>query len=237
MRTDPLVTVQDEVRKDMEFDPGFDALAAEFLDAMLDVLPLNPLGPEDLPVDDEVVVVGAGPSVLRLERVVEEIENRVIYAADGAARALLEVGVVPDVVVTDLDGGDHVLLMAVREGAVPVVHAHGDNVDALARLVPVFEEVLGTCQVYPAPGSLWNPGGFTDGDRAVVIAARLGAERVLTVGMDLGELTTSYSRPEEGEGVFEADAVKRKKLAWAGRVLEIVKEELGVEVRPVPGLF
>jgi len=233
---DPLVDVQDDVRRDMGFDPGMDALAAEFLDAILEVTASKVLKPEDLPVGEDVVVVGAGPSVLRVGEVVDELEGRVVYAADGASGALLEVGVVPDVVVTDLDGGDEVLVAAVEGGAVPVVHAHGDNIEALARLVPVFGEVLGTCQVFPAPGSLWNPGGFTDGDRAVVIAARLGAERVFTVGMDLGDTTTSYSRPGEGEGVFEADPVKRRKLRWAGEVLRLVEEVLGVEVRPLPGL-
>ncbi len=229
---DPLVEIVGEIRRDLGFKESEDRLAAAL---MCELLSGRGLDLRDVPVAREVVVVGAGPSVRRLPEVREELEDRVVYAADGACEALLRAGIVPDVVVTDLDGRVEFLLMAVRAGAVPVVHAHGDNVDRLARWVPVLadEGVLGTCQVDPPCPELVNPGGFTDGDRAVVLAARRGARRVLTVGMDFGELTTEFSRPGEGRGVFRADPVKRRKLEWGERIVRMVREHLGVEIVPM----
>ncbi len=229
---DPLVEVIEEVRRDLGFKESEDRLAAIL---MCELLAGRGLRLRDVPVGREVVVVGAGPSVRRLPKVRGELEGRVVYAADGACEALLRVGIVPDVVVTDLDGRVEFLLMAVEEGAVPVVHAHGDNVERLARWVPVLADagVLGTCQVDPPCRDVVNPGGFTDGDRAVVLAARRGARRVLTVGMDFGDLTTEFSRPGEGRGVFRADRIKRRKLRWGERIVRMVRERLGVEVVPL----
>jgi len=48
-------------------------------------------------------------------------------AADGASAALLNSGLIPHIVVTDLDGGDETLLKASRLNAVMAVHAHGDT--------------------------------------------------------------------------------------------------------------
>ncbi|WP_456482305.1 6-hydroxymethylpterin diphosphokinase MptE-like protein [Methanopyrus sp.] len=227
--SDPLREIIEEIRADMGYKESEDRLAASVLCELLRDHP-RVLRPEDVPVEEEVIVVGAGPSITELPKIVGELEDGVVYAADGACRALLELGIVPDVVVTDLDGPEEYLLMSSECGSITVVHAHGDNVTELAELVPILRRVLGTCQVEPPCDLLYNFGGFTDGDRAVVMAAKLGAERVLTVGMDFGNLTTEYSRPEEGEGIFRADPVKRRKLAWGERVLELVTRELGVEV-------
>ncbi|WP_456483599.1 6-hydroxymethylpterin diphosphokinase MptE-like protein [Methanopyrus kandleri] len=227
--SDPLKGIIEEIRADLGYKESEDSLAASFLCELLRDHP-RVLRPEDLPVEEEVVVVGAGPSIAELPKIVGELEDSVVYAADGACRALLELGIVPDVIVTDLDGPKEYLLMSSECGSITVVHAHGDNMTELAELVPTLGRILGTCQVEPPCDLLHNFGGFTDGDRAVVMAARLGAERVLTVGMDFGNLTTEYSRPDEGKGVFRADPVKRRKLAWGERVLRLVERELGVEV-------
>ncbi|WP_457619374.1 6-hydroxymethylpterin diphosphokinase MptE-like protein [Methanopyrus sp.] len=230
--SDPLKGIIEEVREDLGYKESEDRLAASFLCELLRDHP-RVLRPKDLPIEDEVVVVGAGPSIAELPEVAGKLEENVVYAADGACRALLELGIVPDVVVTDLDGPREYLLMSSECGSITVVHAHGDNVAELAELVPVLGRILGTCQVEPPCDLLHNFGGFTDGDRAVVMAARLGAERVLTVGMDFGNLTTEYSRPDEGTGVFRADPVKRRKLTWGERVIGLVERELGVEVKPL----
>ena len=131
-------------------------------------------------------------------------------AADGAAAVLLRRGIVPDVVVSDLDGPFPAILEACQKKAIIVVHAHGDNLDALARYVPQLENVIGTCQCRPS-GGLYNFGGFTDGDRSVFLAVELGASSIELVGFD-----------------FEDQSVtprKRKKLAWAKRLIEIALSE------------
>ena len=131
-------------------------------------------------------------------------------AADGAAAVLLRRGIVPDVVVSDLDGPFPAILEACQKKAIIVVHAHGDNLDALARYVPQLKNVIGTCQCRPL-GGLYNFGGFTDGDRSVFLAVELGASSIELVGFD-----------------FEDQSVtprKRKKLAWAKRLIEIALSE------------
>ena len=151
------------------------------------------------------VIFGNAPSLGRELDMLPEMDATHI-AADGATAVLLRKGIVPDIVVSDLDGPFPALLQACQEGAIIAVHAHGDNLDALARYVPQLENVIGTCQCRP-PAGLFNFGGFTDGDRSVFLAKELGASSIELAGFD-----------------FEDQSVtprKRKKLAWAKRLIEI----------------
>ncbi len=114
-----------------------------------------------------------------------------VVAAGSAVRQALSAGVQPVLVVTDLDGSDMAHEMFSRVGAVTAVHAHGDNVPLLERLVPNLEGPLfGTCQVPPpkdARVKLHRFPGFTDGDRACFVAEHLGATRIELAGWDLDE--------------------------------------------------
>jgi uncharacterized Rossmann fold enzyme len=68
------------------------------------------------------------------------------------------------------------------------------------------------------------PGGFTDGDRAVFIATRLGATHIRLIGFDL--------EGPPGKGSPTADrARKRRKLAWARRNLDDARR-LGAPLAP-----
>jgi 2-amino-4-hydroxy-6-hydroxymethyldihydropteridine diphosphokinase len=158
----------------------------------------------------DVVVCGnaptLGPEVDGLDDV-NFRENITIIAADGATAVLLSRGIVPGIVVTDLDGPFDAVLQANLRGAVAVVHAHGDNLDALRRCVPQLKNVIGTVQCRPLEG-LNNFGGFTDGDRCVFLAKELGAASIKLVGFDF-----------EDEGITPR---KRKKLAWAKKLIDIV---------------
>ena len=87
-----------------------------------------------------------------------------------------------------------------------VVHAHGDNLDALNRYVPKLEKIIGTVQCRP-PSGLYNFGGFTDGDRCVFLAQELCATSIKLVGFDFDD-----------EGVTPR---KKRKLAWAKRLIEL----------------
>jgi len=151
------------------------------------------------------VIYGNAPSLTGELDVVTEVDGAHI-AADGATAVLLRKGIVPDIVVTDLDGPFLAILEACLKGAIIVVHAHGDNLDALSRYVPRLKYVIGTCQCRP-PEGLHNFGGFTDGDRCVFLATELGASSIELVGFD-----------------FEDQSVtprKRKKLAWAKKLIGI----------------
>ena len=160
----------------------------------------------------EAIVVGLAPGAgpPPLWRLPPAERGVAVVAADGATRTCLEAGIVPAVIVTDLDGPVSSEVEANGRGALVVVHAHGDNVAALERWVPEFPgELVGSWAGPPRDG-LVNPGGFTDGDRAAYLAEDAGASRILLWGFDLA-------------AVDEADAaareVKRRKLAWAERLL------------------
>jgi 2-amino-4-hydroxy-6-hydroxymethyldihydropteridine diphosphokinase len=136
-----------------------------------------------------------------------------IVAADGAAERCLEAGLVPDVVVTDLDGPVPAEVTSNSRGSLAVLHAHGDNLDALERWVPEFDgELAGSWAGPPEPGLL-DVGGFTDGDRGAYLAAHVGARRVLLWGFE-------FDQTEEIEPL--AHLQKVRKLHWAAESLELL---------------
>jgi hypothetical protein len=200
-----------EILEDFGFSEEKDQEAARLLDSILEDVDASIL--EEMIRGKAVAVFGAGPTL----EGVEDFPDCPKITADGATSYLLEKGVIPDVVVTDLDGRMEDLLKAAGEGAVMVVHAHGDNMDKLKAFVPGLVErgmVLGTCQCRPV-GMVRNFGGFTDGDRGVFLADHFDARWIALYGMDF--------KGEIGRYSFSADTeVKRKKLAWAERLVDIV---------------
>ena len=193
------------ILQDFGFSPGRDVEAAKLLAELL-------RGGEQMLRAAKVtvrgrraVVCGNAPS---LEKELDELQesDAVFLAADGATSVLLRRKIVPDIVVTDLDGPFPAILKANQEGSIIVVHAHGDNLDALKKYVPQLERIIGTVACRPPPG-LYNFGGFTDGDRCVFLAKELGAASIKLVGFD-----------------FEDESVtprKKKKLAWAKRLIDL----------------
>jgi len=161
-----------------------------------------------------VLVVGAGPSLENSVGVIKDIRY-VIISADGATEALLENGIRPDVVVTDLDGDNESLLRADRMGAIMVVHAHGDNADVIRSLVPKMKNCIGTTQVKPLH-NIYNFGGFTDGDRAVFLASEFNAKKIVLLGMDFGDKIGRYSKARvRNEGLKIAKlSVGKELLEW-----------------------
>jgi 2-amino-4-hydroxy-6-hydroxymethyldihydropteridine diphosphokinase len=127
-------------------------------------------------------------------------------AADGATAVLLRKGIVPDIVVTDLDGPFDAIRSASLMGSIIVVHAHGDNLDALQRYVPQLERAVGTVQCQP-PEGLYNFGGFTDGDRCFFLARALGAASIKLLGFDFDDPCVTPR--------------KQKKLLWAKRLIDL----------------
>lgn len=181
---------------------------------------------------DKFIVFGAGPSLKEHIRFLKEnydLSKYMLVSADGATTALLEEDVVPDIVATDLDGKMSDLLTANSLGSYFVIHAHGNNEDLIDLWTTSFKKILGTTQSIPV-GNLYNFGGFTDGDRAMFFAVELGAREMVLAGMDFGTVVTKYSRPNiEGE-TGPADEIKTKKLIFAERLLNWIKENEDVEV-------
>ena len=151
-----------------------------------------------------------------LERDIREKEfddlsrDHVVIAADGATSVLLRNAIIPELVVSDLDGNIADILYANRLGAIIVVHAHGDNIAMLKKVLPVLNEnVICTTQSKPIH-NVFNFGGFTDGDRCVFLATEFGADKIELIGFDF-----------EDE---EVSAKKKKKLKWAKRLIgDVIK--------------
>ncbi len=193
-----------------------DQNATELLSELLGDNAISPREIEQQIRGRSVLVLGAGPSIDGdLDRMTRGglFSRCISIAADGATSALLSRGMVPAIVVTDLDGRLDDICKAKELGSVVVVHAHGDNVEALARVVPKLRPALGTTQVLPRKG-VYNFRGFTDGDRAVFLVLAMGASVVALAGMDLAGGHSKYERKRPTE-------VKSRKLLWGKRLLEL----------------
>jgi len=209
------------ILEDFHFRKDEDELSAQILNNILD--DIGALTPQDIDIKSKVLVFGAGPSLKPNLAVLKkmDLEGFTLVAADGATTALLEEGIVPDIVVTDLDGRMEDIIAANQQGALVVVHAHGHNQSQVRAYVPEFQNVMGTTQSKPL-SSVYNFGGFTDGDRCVYLALALGASVIVLSGMDFGNLVTHYSRPDQEDGL--ADQVKQKKLEWAKKLVKWASE-------------
>ena len=184
----------------------------------------------------QVMVIGAGPS---LDRNIEYLKQReyrkyVKVVANGAVQALIENKIKPDIVVTDLDGNLSFLKKAEKIGAIIVIHAHGDNIDMLKKVIPKFRRIIGTTQVMPTK-NVYNFGGFTDGDRCVFLAEEFGASRIVLFGMDFGPQVGKYSKD-----VVKEIGLKKRKMQAGKKLLAMLAKNSHSELfdtspRPIKG--
>ena len=183
----------------------------------------------------KVLVIGAGVDLEASIPYIKRNRNFTKIVANGAVQAVLERKIKPDVVVTDLDGNPSFLKKADNLGAIMVVHAHGDNISLMNKLVPKFRHVIGSTQVMPL-NNVYNFGGFTDGDRSVFLAEELGAGRIILVGMDLGnEIGRYYSK-----STVQDSELKRAKMKAAKRLLAMLavktrSELFDTSIHPIKG--
>ena len=190
------------------------------------------------------IVFGAGPSLKKDIKLIKDkcnenkeyFKDYILIVADGATTGVLEENILPDIIVTDLDGKIEDLMLANEMGSVFVLHAHGNNLDQILKYTKTINKVLGTTQSKPL-SNLYNFGGFTDGDRAVFLAVALGVKKIILAGMDFGNITTKYSRPNLASEIAEADEVKKKKLKYAEELVEWIKNNEDVEVINLNELF
>jgi len=228
----------DQIVSELQLDRGRDAYSAQLLAEMI-------CGRETDPSDlasrlgecKATIVFGAGPSLHNDVNLCGELLTRrdvAVVAADGACTPLLRKGRVPTAVVTDLDGPFHDLKTCSDAGSVMVVHAHGDNIEALRGLVPRLSgKTIGTTQTQPV-GCLRNFGGFTDGDRAVLMCEELGSRKLIVAGMDFGTVVGEYSKLSPPEG--EILARKIKKLDIGKRILVWLGSHTSTELYDVTSL-
>lgn len=230
-------TWYEDILKDFGFLKSDDETSAKALDELL--FEKGCLNLEDLRKKvtnsrdtDKFIVFGAGPSLKESIIKIKEkydLNDYILISADGATTALIEEKVIPDIVVTDLDGKiDDILLANIRDAAI-VIHAHGNNLENILKYTSYFDNVLGTTQSRPH-GNLYNFGGFTDGDRAIFLAVALGAKEILLAGMDFGDVVTQYSRPDNEKFLQKADDIKRKKLEYGEKLTNWINENEEVDI-------
>ncbi|RLF08675.1 MAG: 6-hydroxymethyl-7,8-dihydropterin pyrophosphokinase [Thermoprotei archaeon] len=228
-----------EIARELKLSPVEDRRATQALSSLLEGRACSLQALESLLHGRRALVLGAGPSLESFLEAVDlkELRERfLLIAADGATSALMERGVAPHVVCTDLDGRVEDQAEANAEGSLLVVHAHGDNVQALERYVPYFKgPLIGSTQVEPAL-YVHNFGGFTDGDRCAFLALWGGAVEVVLAGMDLGVKVGRYSKPWLS-GEVEASPRKAAKLRIARRLLEWLAERSGARLWSVSGAW
>jgi uncharacterized Rossmann fold enzyme len=208
MQFDSWEPIYHEILGDFGFSRERDEEAAEILSRMLP--PSGPILKEASAriAGKEAVICGNAPRLVKDIESLQKVSRKdcAFIAADGAAAVLLMEEIVPDIIVTDLDGPFQEILRAHDLGSIIVIHAHGDNLDALRLYVPQLKRVIGTTQSKPLE-NVYNFGGFTDGDRCVFLAKEMGAAKIKLLGFDFDDPTVTPR--------------KKKKLTWARRLIDL----------------
>ena len=201
-----------EILKDFGYSRKKDIQSCKLLDSLL---PKKTRIAEikDLIEKKPVFVVGAGPSLPSSISILKKHKKITKIVADGATKAIIENGLKPDIVVTDLDGDIKSLKKAGRTNTIMIVHAHGDNAEKI-HLVKNFKNCIGTTQTKPM-GKIHNFGGFTDGDRCVFLANHFKAKKIILLGMDFGTRIGKYSKTR-----VISRTTKIKKLRRGKKLLE-----------------
>jgi len=140
------------------------------------------------------------------------IPNSSLIVADGALRACLEKDIIPELIISDLDGYLPDMLWATQNGSKIIIHAHGDNISRVHQYSDKLNPICMT-STYPSDSTFcW--GGFTDGDRATMMSLSLGCASIKLLGFDFNKV-----------GSFSGEYSPRKieKLVWAQRIIDECK--------------
>ncbi len=208
MRLDEWSPIYESILSDMGYDRSSDEASARLLKVLM-------LNADLITVDELSSLIGDEVSVFGAAKCLESDVRRsppsgTLISAGSATVRVMAMGIVPDIVVTDLDGDIDSQIKASDMGAVTLIHAHGDNADLITRYAKEFHgKVVLTTQSSP-DNVLCNFGGFTDGDRAVCLARHFGSSKIRLYGFD-------FDDPYSGDG--KDISIKSKKLRWAKRLI------------------
>lgn len=209
-----------QIRMEFGYSTEKDQKAAEILSKMIKRKALQISKIQKKIEGKEVLVIGAGPSLEKNIEFIRKNKKYVKIAANGVVEILLDKKIKPEIVVSDLDGNPKFLRMAEKLGAVMVIHAHGDNLENMEKIVPKFRKIIGTTQVMPTD-NVYNFGGFTDGDRSVFMAEEMGAKSITLIGMDFDNEPRKFSTKDHDANYD----LKRKKLRTAKKLLEMLGKQ------------
>ena len=79
---------------------------------------------------------------------------------------------------------------------------------------------------------MYNWGGFTDGDRAIMLAEIMAAQEIFLVGMDFGPIIGRYSKPPYLQERI-ADEIKKKKLQFAQAIISELITTTKIPISPI----
>lgn len=201
-----------EILREFNFSKTKDVEAAVLLDSLL--RRENHIHKvQELIKNQNIFVIGAGPSLSNAIPILQRYKKTIKIAADSAVQFLVENGIKPDIIITDLDGDEKTLKKIGKSKSIFIVHAHGDNISKL-NFIKNFKNCIGTTQTKPF-GKLYNFGGFTDGDRGVFLASYFKATKIILFGMDFGKRIGKFSDTKPSER-----KIKLQKLAKGKSLLE-----------------
>jgi len=179
-----------------------------------------------------VFVIGSGPSLSFAIPKLKKFKKSIKIAADSSLKPLLENGIVPDIIVTDLDGDEDAIKKLSKKKSIFVIHAHGDNIKKL-QMVKEINNCIGTTQTTPF-NKIQNFGGFTDGDRGVFLANHFEAKKIILFGMDFGKQIGKFSNTKKSDRDTKLKKLKigEELLIWLST---ITKSELFTTSRSIEG--
>jgi len=179
-----------------------------------------------------VFVIGSGPSLSFALPKLKKLKKSIKIAADSSLKPLLENGIIPDIVVTDLDGDEDAIKKLSKKKSIFVIHAHGDNIEKL-HMVKKIKNCIGTTQTEPF-NKIQNFGGFTDGDRGVFLASHFEAKRIILFGMDFGRRIGKFSNTKKSDRDTKLKKLKigEDLLIWLST---ITKSELFTTSKSIKG--
>ena len=224
-------TKYDEILREFEYNKEKDFESAKVLNSVLTESNTEKKI-SNLIRGKTVFVIGSGPSLSTSISKLKLFEKSIKIAADSSVKYLIENEIIPNIIVTDLDGDLDVLSKLAKTKSIFVVHAHGDNIKQI-RISKIFTNCIGTTQGKEFK-KIKNYGGFTDGDRGIFLASYFGAKRIILFGMDFGKRIGRISNTKTIER-----EVKKRKLKKAELLLEwlstMTKTELITTSRAIPG--
>ena len=179
-----------------------------------------------------IFVIGSGPSLSIAIPKLKKLEKSIKIAADSSLKPLVDNGIIPDIIVTDLDGNEDVIKKISKTKSIFVIHAHGDNIEKL-QMVKKMKNCIGTTQTNPF-NKVQNFGGFTDGDRGVFLASYFNAKKIILFGMDFGNQIGKFSNTKKSdrETKLKKLEIGRDLLIWLST---ITKSELFTTSKPIEG--
>ena len=187
---------------------------------------------EKLIQDKTVFVIGSGPSLSFAISKLKKLKKSVKIAADSSLKPLVDNGIIPDIIVTDLDGNEDTIKKISKTKSIFVIHAHGDNIEKL-EMVKKIKNCIGTTQTNPF-NKIKNFGGFTDGDRGVFLASHFNAKKIILFGMDFGNQIGKFSNTKKSDREIKLKKLEigRDLLIWLST---ITKSELFTTSKPIEG--